>query len=388
MKIFFICGGLAPGKNGVGDYSRRLGAELIKRGHQVELLSLYDPDCDEEIEECQVCDGVVLKTLRLPRNLSWSDRRTAAKRYVEAFDPDWVSLQFVCYSFHEKGLCFGIGSFVRSVIGRRKLHLMVHELWIGIITEYSLKHRFLGFLQKLACLKSFSQLDPTIVHTQLENSREVLTNFGVKAELLPLFSNIPVLASDNQPFVLSRDKDERVIYGPVNVIIKAGFFGRFGNRDVLVDAVDELSSVAKFTKRKLILFSAGRISDADRNWWHSLSGEYPEVTFILVGELDELLVSSYLKAMDFCVAATPAILAGKSGAIAAYLEHELPVYFPSCTRKYYGHFTYDAYPSLLIFSQDDLLSKLESDFLVDKRETKFSQLEWVVDRFISSLSHA
>ena len=32
MKIVFICGCLEPGKDGVGDYTRRLSAELIDHG--------------------------------------------------------------------------------------------------------------------------------------------------------------------------------------------------------------------------------------------------------------------------------------------------------------------------------------------------------------------
>ena len=38
MKITFICGSLNPGQDGVGDYTRRLAAQLALDGHECQLI--------------------------------------------------------------------------------------------------------------------------------------------------------------------------------------------------------------------------------------------------------------------------------------------------------------------------------------------------------------
>mgnify|MGYP003474349261 CR=1 FL=1 len=42
MKILFICGSLEPGKDGVGDYTRRFCGELLKMNYEVQILSIND----------------------------------------------------------------------------------------------------------------------------------------------------------------------------------------------------------------------------------------------------------------------------------------------------------------------------------------------------------
>ena len=60
MKILFICGSTGRGHDGVGDYTRRLCAELIRRGEKIQILSLYDNQTttfsneDQEVLEIKV----------------------------------------------------------------------------------------------------------------------------------------------------------------------------------------------------------------------------------------------------------------------------------------------------------------------------------------------
>ena len=42
MKLLFLCSSLEPGRDGVGDYTRRLAGECLRQGHEVRLLSLND----------------------------------------------------------------------------------------------------------------------------------------------------------------------------------------------------------------------------------------------------------------------------------------------------------------------------------------------------------
>ena len=42
MKIVFLCGSLEPGRDGVGDYTRMLAAEIIRKGHNAAIVALAD----------------------------------------------------------------------------------------------------------------------------------------------------------------------------------------------------------------------------------------------------------------------------------------------------------------------------------------------------------
>jgi len=318
MKILFICGGLAPGKNGVGDYSRRLGAELVKRGHQVQLLSVNDPECADVREDNQSCDGMELKALCLPRNISWSERLKIAKAYVEAFDPDWVSLQFVCYSFHPKGLCFGIGKFIRSIIGERKLHLMVHELWIGMLNHYTLKHQILGWFQKLAVLMSLRTTGAEVIHTQTDFYLHVLNKNGVAASFLPLFSNIPVIDYERQGGCRSSS----------TMVFCAGIFGSLAEGRLPFVELEKLNQLVRSTGMSLVVYSAGRLGDMDKQEWRRVSEMLPDVTFNILGDLSANEVSEFLSSLDLAIAAVPLVQLQKSGCVAAYVEHDLPVLIP------------------------------------------------------------
>ena len=49
MKIAFICGSIEPGRDGVGDYTRRLAIELIKNSYEVAVIALHETIIDERI---------------------------------------------------------------------------------------------------------------------------------------------------------------------------------------------------------------------------------------------------------------------------------------------------------------------------------------------------
>src|ERR1700682_2918463 len=139
MKIIFLCGSLEPGKDGVGDYTRRLAGDLVRHGQDVGIVALRDNYIKTEFNGFQDVEGIDLPVLRLP-----SDRLTAnafkrAGEWIEIFNPEWLSLQFVPFSFHAKGLPL---RFVRlfSMLGKgRNWHVMVHELWVGMNIEASRK---------------------------------------------------------------------------------------------------------------------------------------------------------------------------------------------------------------------------------------------------------
>jgi hypothetical protein len=76
MKIAFITGGLEPGRNGVGDYARRLAGELIQLGHPAVIVGLNDSEVQERSVESQEIEGVSVPVLRLSNVMSWNERTT------------------------------------------------------------------------------------------------------------------------------------------------------------------------------------------------------------------------------------------------------------------------------------------------------------------------
>src|SRR5690606_39818307 len=74
MNIAFICGSLEPGKDGVGDYTRRLAGELLRNGHNATIIAIND----RYITQCwngeQKDVEVNVRVLRLPSQHNWSSR--------------------------------------------------------------------------------------------------------------------------------------------------------------------------------------------------------------------------------------------------------------------------------------------------------------------------
>src|ERR1700728_1452296 len=191
MKIAFFCGSLEPGRDGVGDYVRRLAGELIRQGHRSTAIALNDSHVSETLVEVQEIEGTAVSVMRLPSAAPWNDRTFEARTYLDIFGPDWISLQFVPFGFHRKGLCFGLGKNLAATNVRAPWHIMFHELWLGLGEMPPVKHRIYGALQRLIMMDLINRLRPRLVHTQAEPYRVVLKRENISAPILPLFSNIP-----------------------------------------------------------------------------------------------------------------------------------------------------------------------------------------------------
>src|SRR5690606_237249 len=95
-------------------------------------------------ETSQEMYGFFIPTLRLPLHLTKLERCNRAKNWIDSNNPEWLSLQFVPYSFSKRGVPFSIHKQLLHIGGERKWHMMVHELWIGMDTESSKKEILIG----------------------------------------------------------------------------------------------------------------------------------------------------------------------------------------------------------------------------------------------------
>jgi hypothetical protein len=326
MKIAFLCSSLAQGRDGVGDYTRRLAGELVRQGHSSVIVGLNDPQIREVVFESQIIENVSISVLRLPGTMPWNKRMVESRKWLDNFNPDWVSLQFVPFGFNRRGLCFGLGKRLAATNIKASWHIMFHELWLGLAEKSSAKHRVWGTLQQRIIMDLVGRLRPQIVHTHVEPYRKVLHRKGIKTSILPLFSNIQLVNGDawedflepllNQ--VSGKHKNRSELY-------LAGVFGMVHpewNAEQSINAL--LGLVRRFRKRLVVVFfgksnltpeALGKLKFSFQN----------RADAIMVGERTTTEISKILQSLDLGLATTPRQIIQKSGSVAAMLEHGLPV---------------------------------------------------------------
>ena len=313
MKILFICGSLEPGKDGVGDYSTRLAVQLILQGHVASILALNDMFLISDIEEVLQVKGVQLPVLRLPSVCSLKIRFNKAEKYIQNFNPDWLSLQFVPFSFHPKGLPFGLAVKLKRIAKERLWHIMFHELWVGMDKRANYKLRIWGKVQK-RLIKSFTKrIKPSLVHTQTKLYQFQLSKIGIYSKYLPLFSNIPVF----------QNISVNVISSVVSCKISLVLFGGIHYEAPVEKFAREISAYCQENDIHICLKIIGRSGLEQERWAESWKAEGLDVQ--ILGEQSSENISRILNTCTYGISTTPISLAEKSGTIAAMLEHGLPV---------------------------------------------------------------
>ena len=100
MKIIFICGSLEPARDGVGDYTRKLAAEIIRQGHKATIVSLAEENNFDLFKGVQHCEDIEIPVLR-SAVIFHKNYVQEVKAWIDEFNPGWISLQFVPFSFHQ-----------------------------------------------------------------------------------------------------------------------------------------------------------------------------------------------------------------------------------------------------------------------------------------------
>jgi hypothetical protein len=310
MKIVFLCGSLEPGRDGVGDYTRRLAVELIRQGHECRMIALNDRDVKEGtgLDQIESQDGV--RTLRLPAAASWSARIEAARQWSERFEPEWISLQFVPYSFHPKGLPFWLGKRLCRLVAKSNWHVMFHELWIGMHEGASLRQRLIGSLQRQIILQALKRLGIDRITTHSRVYMDCLKQTRNSPAHLPLFGNIPKVPVMPNCFSV-KSTLVFVLFGGIQPYAPVAEFAR------------DCSEFCQSSGRGIRLVLAGRCGAEQKRWKEAWLAEGLEIE--ITGELPAEEVSRLFQSASFGVATTPLALIEKSGAAAAMLEHSLRV---------------------------------------------------------------
>lgn len=305
MKFLFICGSLQPGKDGVGDYTRRFCSELIKKNHQVQIIALCDLEINSFVSEKQSIEDLKVQVHRIPRNSPTKQRYILTQEVLNDFRPHLVSLQFVPYSFNPKGLPFWLSPFLKSLKGDHKWHIMFHELWLGIDQESSIKHKLIGKLQQRIIKKVIAITKPTIVNTQNKLYQFHLKSNFIDSVVLPIFGNIP----------LSGTKQENKEY------ILFTLFGTIHDGVPFKDFIADLMIISKNFDKPIKFIFIGKNGPLLKECISVLKQN--NIDYDVLNIQTEKTISQVLINSDFGISTTPYFQTEKSGVYAAYREHQL-----------------------------------------------------------------
>ena len=163
-----------------------------------------------------------------------------------------------------------------------------------------------------------------------------------------------------------------------------GFFGSIHEDWEVERSIAPVLQAAKELGKKVSVLSLGRLGEAERKWDKIQEYKKNDVQWVRVGELDSGEMSLCLHGLDYGLTSTPWDLVGKSGAIAAFLEHGVPVFVsveggtgnaPLVIGKPYRHLIHRTDASL----RDKLVSGLSK---TPPRES----LSMVTDLFLQQLA--
>ena len=327
MKIIFMCGSLEPGRDGVGDYSQKLADEFKKQGHKVAIIAINDKytECNkEEINSENKC------FLRLSSKFSWKIRMEETRRFIESFKPDYVSLQYVPYSFHSKGLPFILIKHLKKLGKGHSWHIMFHETWVGIKEGSPVSHTVYKFFQKKIAKSLITSLNPKHVSTSNRLYQLVLKEIGIDANILTLFSNISKLSIDNQ-FIHSIHKQLNIDENRAEECILIGIFGSIYTTKELHHLINNEIEQAAENKKTVHMVIFGRLTNNQN--LISLQEKFKnKLRITCLGELSENHVSSILQILTVGLSSTPEEYISKSGVYAAMRLHNVRVIAASSMR--------------------------------------------------------
>ncbi len=353
MKIVFVCGCLEQGKDGVGDYTRKLASSCKNFGAEVFLISLNDQYVGKPTENTQP-----FFSLRLLYSNKWQDKEKKIRNEIELIHPDYISIQFVPYAFHPKGFVTNTSFFEKICKGYR-VHIMFHELWISEELGGSLIRRLTGKIQKRGILRLIKILKPIQVHTSNALYKKILAYYKVSSTVLSLFGNISIIRQPDFNWII-KEITART-NEPINV----------NNQDYVIGGVFgtihpswDLSPVLKWLEKcrlsgnKIILISIGK-AGAAAGMWDQFAKQYPAYQFLVLGERSEEKISSFMQFIDFGIASTPYILLDKSGAFITMKEHGLPVLCQNPVVKFrFNYREENSYKGLTIVDKQVFWSKI------------------------------
>ncbi len=301
MRIIFLCSSLECGRDGVGDYTRLLAQKLLTFGHEIKVIALNDRHiAAQSIEK----HDQSLSIIRFGSQVCWKRRTDIAREQLEKFCPDWVSLQYVSFGFHQKGIPFFLPRRLRKLGMVHKWHVMFHELWNGGNLHSKLSHRLLGLFEKHISFSLVKKLKPRLCTTSNALYHQWLNDAKIANETLPLFSNIR--SQTNEQNFKSISENTVAIFGH----LESEELGR-----------ELISAAIKMADSRPLKW---RVFGLAGSKWEKVLRE-KGISFHSSGQMGEEELSMAFQSCRFGLASTNIYRIGKSGSALAMLENGLPL---------------------------------------------------------------
>jgi hypothetical protein len=325
VKIAILCSCAEAGRDGVGDYSARLAAAFATQGHQALIIAERDFAVAGPHEVKGERDGVPV--LRLPGGAPQAQRARVLADALDAFAADWVVVQFVCWGFADRGVLDPPLSALIAALSGRRIALYIHELWLGLERGATFRHRWWGRRQRTTILRFLSQLRPALVMTSNAAYARVLERFGWSAQIVPLFSNIPLNRDGSASFLsLLQQRAGRPLWSSRSEVVMAAVFGSVYPEWQPQVALRWIGEEARRRNRSVLLLMAGRPSARGEALVEQLAREVsPFATLVALGEVSPEVASGLLQEADIGLPSSDWLLLGKSGVAAAMTAHGLPM---------------------------------------------------------------
>ncbi|HTB61957.1 MAG TPA: hypothetical protein VK737_00080 [Opitutales bacterium] len=321
MRLVFICSGLEPGRDGVGDYARELARACTAVGHDARLVSVRDTGGGDNSSSSK-------NELRLVDIFRRPDDARKLVAWLRDFEPDWASAQFTPFGFHPRGLGGRRATMLRGLLPpATRRHIMLHEIWLQPGAGGALRHRALGWTQRRSVDAWTGRgWQPAVIHTQARLHQARLQARGVEAKLLPLCSNFAAFELS-----LGHARSEVVdwLQQAGHKIDSQGYWlGHFGAMHAhswdFTAFARKISSMPMPDGKRPCFLALGR-SAAVKEAFAQTARTVPDADFCVVGELPKSRVAVMLSACDAAFTGTPWDIVEKSAAVAAWRNQGIPV---------------------------------------------------------------
>jgi len=331
LTIVFICGSLEPCKDGVGDYTRSLAAQLIRDGSRVFIIAINDryvdsPQDQVRSSQCvvQESDGLELPVLRLASSLPWKQRIHLLQATLDGLMPQWISLQYVPYAFNIKGIPLMLPLRLKSLKGSHRWHVMFHELWIGITSSSPFSHKATGGVQRQIVRFLVKSIKPDVVSTTNPLYQYLLEQAGIRAKRFPLFSSIQI--DDRQSgWMASILEDLAISTDARKSFVIAGMFGSCHPDYPLELQIQNLSENTRRQGKRLAVLGIGGGVGTGLQWEQRILTAVPDAITKHLGRAEAAKISAFLTSLDLGIPATPIEYLGKSSTAAAMVHHGVHV---------------------------------------------------------------
>lgn len=309
--ILFICGCLEKGKDGVGDYTRLLACNLLNKHHvNTNIVALNDKYVSNHTSILEQQENI--EVLRLNANQTCKSRYIILAQYINKITPDLISIQFVPYAFHKKGIPYQF-FYHLSKLNVKKWHIMFHELWIGMEKKDSYQFKLIGFIQRQIIKALIKKLKPIQIHTSNNLYLRYLSSLTKKQAIavLPLFSNIANFNSSPPPIVSSKSTFSIVLFGSIHHNAPIEHFIKWIKKELLL---------IKLTPIFIFVGNTGEYV----NEWITILEQF-HIKYQILSFQPESKIAEVLQYAQLGVTTTPYYLVDKSGTVAAMVQLNLPV---------------------------------------------------------------